>query len=130
MPTGQLPFAQLAIELCVHLRTLRAAARSGHPQVQFSTRSACGHPVRSATRAAGQEFLSTVYRRRVDRSMRIVALDPAPRDYARQLKQLRRRLHLTQAQLATAIGVVSKAVVYQRESDNDRSSVTPAPTAL
>ncbi|HEY2151627.1 MAG TPA: hypothetical protein VGH34_12515, partial [Vicinamibacterales bacterium] len=43
---------QLARELGVHERTLRAAARMGRPAVTFSIRSVFGRPIRLATRAA------------------------------------------------------------------------------
>ena len=54
---------QLARELGVHQRTLRAAARTGRLQVTFSSRSAFGRPIRLATRAAGQAFMRKDYRR-------------------------------------------------------------------
>jgi hypothetical protein len=57
-----LPLDQLARELGVHLRTLRAAARTGRLDAHFSVRSVFGRPIRFASRAAGQRFLATHYR--------------------------------------------------------------------
>jgi hypothetical protein len=54
---------QLARELHVHLRTLQAAVRTGRLDAHFSVRSAFGRPIRSATRAAGDRFMATHYRR-------------------------------------------------------------------
>jgi DNA-binding transcriptional regulator YiaG len=54
---------QLARELGVHLRTLQAAARTGRLDAHFTVRSVFGRPIRFASRAAGQRFLATHYRR-------------------------------------------------------------------
>ena len=61
--TELLSLDQLARELGVHQRTLRAAARTGRLQVTFSSRSAFGRPIRLTTRAAGQAFMRKDYRR-------------------------------------------------------------------
>ena len=52
---------QLARELGVHVRTLRAAARTGRLVVQFSSRSAFGRPIRFATRSAASAFMERYY---------------------------------------------------------------------
>jgi transcriptional regulator with XRE-family HTH domain len=57
-----LPLDQLARELGVHDRTLRAAARRGHLRVQFLSRPAFGRPIRRATRAAGHAFMRLYFR--------------------------------------------------------------------
>ena len=58
-----LPLDRLASELGVHVRTLQAAARTGRLEVRFSTRSVFGRPMRLTTRAAGEHFKRTHYRR-------------------------------------------------------------------
>lgn len=58
-----LPLSRLASELGVHVRTVQAAARTGHLAVHFSSRSVFGRPIRFATRAAGEEFKRRHYRR-------------------------------------------------------------------
>ncbi len=60
--TERLSLDQLARELGVHQRTLRAAARTGRLDVQFSSKSVFGRPVRYATRAAGARFMKVHYR--------------------------------------------------------------------
>jgi hypothetical protein len=57
-----LPLDQLARELGIHQRTLRAAARIGRLRGQFSIRFVFGRPVRLATRDAGQAFMQAHYR--------------------------------------------------------------------
>ena len=114
--TELLPLAQLAKELHVHVRTLQAAARTGRLQVTFSSRSAFGRPIGLATRAAGQVFMRTDYRRYGGQSPATVPLPSVPDDYDARLKRLRRRLRLTQDDLARRIGAANKAVVYQWES--------------
>lgn len=115
---------QLAKELGVHQRTLRAAARSGRLVVQFSSRSVFGRPTRLATRAAAAEFMKNYYRRCYSR----VAAKPVrpdttvPSDYNGELRRLRRQLRLSQSELAKRIGAAGKAVVYQWESRKRRPS--------
>jgi len=60
--TELLSLDQLARELGAHERTLRAAARIGRLQVQFSIRSAFGRPIRLTTRGAGHIFMRRHYR--------------------------------------------------------------------
>ena len=106
----------LAREFRVHQRTLRAAARTGRLQVTFSSRSAFGRPIRLATRAAGRAFMRKDYRRYGGQSPAVAPLPSVPDDYDERLKRLRRRLRLTQHDLARRIGAANKAVVYQWES--------------
>jgi len=83
---------QLAVELGVHQRTLRAAARIGRLRVQFSIRSAFGRPIRLATRAAGHDFMRTHYRHYGRKGLDVPPLPSVPHDYDKRLKNLRRRL--------------------------------------
>jgi transcriptional regulator with XRE-family HTH domain len=85
----------LAREFRVHQRTLRAAARTGRLQVTFSSRSAFGHPIRLATRAAARAFMRKDYRRYGGQSPAVAPLPSVPDDYDERLKRLRRRLRLT-----------------------------------
>ena len=61
--TEPLPLDRLARELKVHIRTLQAAARTGRLEVQFSSKSVFGRPVRLANQVAGEQFIATHYRR-------------------------------------------------------------------
>jgi len=111
-----LPLDQLAKELCVHIRTLQAAARTGRLEAHFSVRSAFGRPVRCASRAAGERFLARHYRRFSGQEVCPLPLPTVPNDYDERLRDLRRRMRLTQDTLARRIGAAGKAVVYQWES--------------
>lgn len=112
----QLPLAELANELGVHVRTLQAAARTGRLETHFSVRSVFGRPRRFATRAAGFAFVATHYRCFSGQAVCSVPLSSVPDDYDQQLRELRQRRHLTQDALARRIGAAGKAVVYQWES--------------
>jgi ribosome-binding protein aMBF1 (putative translation factor) len=114
--TTLLSLDQLAREFGVHARTLRAAARTGRLEVTFSSRSAFGRPMRLASRTAVQAFMRKDYRRYGGQSPAISPLPSVPRDYDVRLQRLRRRLRLTQHDLARRIGAANKAVVYQWES--------------
>lgn len=107
---------QLARELGIHQRTLRAAARTGRLQVTFSVRSVFGRPIRLATRAAGRAFMRTYYRHYEGHGPALAPLPAVPEDYANRLKCLRCRLRLTQEDLARRIGAANKSVVYQWET--------------
>jgi DNA-binding transcriptional regulator YiaG len=109
----RLSLDQLAREFGVHERTLRAAARTGRLLVTFTSRSAFGRPIRLATRAAVQAFLRKDYRRFGGQSPAVAPFPSVPRDYDARLKSLRRRLRLTQHELARRVGAANKAVVYQ-----------------
>ena len=111
-----LPLGRLASELGVHVRTLQAAARTGRLEAQFSTRSVFGRPMRLASRAAGEQFKRTHYRRFAGQAICAAPLPVVPADYDQQLKRLRRRLRLTQEGLARRVGAARKAVIYQWES--------------
>jgi DNA-binding transcriptional regulator YiaG len=123
--TELLSLDQLARELRVHVRTLRAAARTGRLVVRFSSRSAFGRPIRFATRAAAATFIERYYRQSYSRMARRPPPPDmrVPSDYADRLLRVRRTLRLTQGQFAEAIGAANKAVVYQWESKKR----TPSP---
>lgn len=118
-----MPLDRLARELKVHIRTLQAAARTGRLEVQFSSKSVFGRPVRFATLLAGEQFIATHYRRFAGQEACPSPLVTVPDDFPDQLIRLRRRLRLTQDALARRIGAAGKAVVYQWES----SKRTPSP---
>lgn len=63
-----------------------------------------------------QAFMRKDYRRYGGQSRALAPLPTAPRDYDAHLRRLRRRLRLTQDDLARRIGAANKAVVYQWES--------------
>ncbi len=107
---------QLARELGVHQRTLRAAARTGRLDVQFFLKSVFGRPVRYATRMAGARFMAIHYRLFAGQAICPAPLPTVPSDYHQRLKDLRRRLRLSQHALARQVGAAGKAVVYQWES--------------
>ena len=113
---------QLAREFGVHQRTLRAAARTGGLQVTFSVTVGVRppHPARDASGC--QAFMRKDYRRYGGQSPAVAPLPSVPHDYDARLKRLRRRLRLTQHDLARRIGAANKAVVYQWESRQRRPS--------
>jgi DNA-binding transcriptional regulator YiaG len=115
---------QLAREFGVHVRTLRAAARTGRLDVRFSSRAVFGRPIRFATRSAAATFMERYYRQSYSRMARRPSPPDmrVPLDYADRLLQVRRTLRLTQGQFAEAIGAANKAVVYQWESKKRTSS--------
>jgi DNA-binding XRE family transcriptional regulator len=115
-PHELLPLEQLAKELGVHMRTLQAAARTGRLEAYFSVQSVFGRPIRSASRAAGDQFIARHYRCFSGQEVYPLPLPTVPDDYNDRLRGLGRRMRLTQGALARRIGAVGKAVVYQWES--------------
>lgn len=114
----------LAVQLNVHLRTIQAAARSGRLDVRYSERSIFGRPLRLSTLAAGRAFLRTHYKRYSGQPPgRFEVPGHAPLDFGIHLRELRRRLKISQGDLAELIGAANKAVVYQWESGKR----TPSP---
>ena len=109
------PLALLARELRVHVRTLQAAARTGRLKTHFSVRSVFGRPIRSASRAAGEQFIAHHYRCFNGQAICPPPLPIVPNDYDKRLRDVRSRRGLTQDALARRIGAASKAVVYQWE---------------
>jgi DNA-binding transcriptional regulator YiaG len=117
-----LPLAVLARELNVHVRTLQTAARTGRLDTHFSARSVFGRPMRFASRAAGEQFLVTHYRRFSGQEGCPAPLPRVPDTYDEHLRDLRRRMHLTQDGFARRIAAAGKAVVYQWESRKRKPS--------
>jgi len=112
-----LPFTRLGREFQLHVQTLQRAVRHGRLEAILSTRSAFGRPIYLATRAAVASFIGNHSRRpHVVASPRGLKLPIVPSDYDVQLRALRHRLQLSQAELAVRIGAARKAVVYQWES--------------
>ena len=116
----------LAREYDIHPRTLRAAARDGRLQVEFSNRSVFGRPLRLATTVAVEAFIRVHFRQRYSRFAAPLAPVPViavPTNFASRIVGLRQRHQLTQGELARRIGAATKAVVYQWESGKRRPSV-------
>jgi DNA-binding transcriptional regulator YiaG len=116
---------ELATEFGIHQRTLRDAVRAGRLEVQLSTRSAFGRPIRRATRAAVLAYQQQYYRRSYSRTMRKPPPPPPvdlPADVAERVILARHALRLTLSEFAERIGAANKAVVYQWESGKRRPS--------
>ena len=120
-----LPLSMLALLVGMHVKTLRAAARDGRLPVTYDTRTTFRHLRARATPAAARGFRRSYYGRPVRPDDRRTPLTWAsvPRDYAEQIRALRRARGLSQAQLATLVGAARKAVVYQWEA----RTRTPSP---
>jgi DNA-binding transcriptional regulator YiaG len=109
----------LAKLLGVSVLRLREAARDGRLEITYETRTAFGRPIPRATRLAGEAYKRCYYGKRsrwVPRPAPPAPFPPVPPDFDRRLRDVRRCLSLSQAQLAERIGAVGKAVVYQWES--------------
>ena len=100
----------------MHVRRLQAAARTGRMKTQFSVRSVFGHPMRLASRDAGEQFIARHYRCFSGQATCPAPLPTVPDDYDKRLRDLRHRTGLTQDALARQIGAAGKAVIYQWES--------------
>ena len=115
----------LATEFGMHQRTLRDAVRAGRLEVQLSTRSAYGRPIRRATRAAVLAYQQKYYRRAYSRTMRKPTRGVPvnlPQDYAARVTLIRHTLRLTLSEFAERIGAANKAVVYQWASGKRKPS--------
>jgi hypothetical protein len=100
MPNAErLSLDQLVREFGLHERTLRAAGRT-----------------------AVQAFMRKDYRRYGGQSPAVAPLPSVPCVYDARLERLRRRLRLTQHDLARRVEAANKAVVYQWESRQRRPS--------
>jgi DNA-binding transcriptional regulator YiaG len=105
--------------LGVSVYRLREAARDGRLVVSYINRAVYGRPVPRATLAAGEAYKRQYHWKRsrwTPRPPPPNLLANVPPDYDKELRHLRSRLQLSQAQLAAAIGAAGKAVVYQWES--------------
>src|SRR6266852_5051175 len=103
----------------MHVRTLRAAAQDGRLAATFGPRPYFGKLTATATREAAARFMATWFRRTYGRGRRrpvAVCRVLVPANYATRLVCLRRRLNLSQQQLAAKVRAASKAVVYQWET--------------
>jgi DNA-binding transcriptional regulator YiaG len=121
----RLPLQVLANHFHVHVRTLRAAAHDGRLAATFGARPYFGRLTATATREAVTAFMATWYRRTYGRGRRClvpVCRIRVPENYAATVIGLRRRLGLSQQQLATKVGAAGKAVVYQWESGKRKPS--------
>ena len=95
---------------------VRGAARTGRLAAHFTVRSAFGRPIRSPSRAVGEQFLLQHYRCFSGQALCPPPLPIVASDYDARLRALRLRLRCTQDELARRIGAAGKAVVYQWES--------------
>ena len=121
----RVPLQVLADELHVHVKTLRAAAHDGRLAATFGPRPYFGKLTATATREAGARFMAMWYRRTYGRGRRRqvpVCRILVPANYAAMLVGMRRRLGLSQQQLAKKVGAAGKAVVYQWESGKRKPS--------
>jgi hypothetical protein len=102
---------------------VQAAARTGRLEVQYSERSVFGRPRRLSTLAAGKAFMRTYYKRYSGQPVgRFAVPARVPHGCGRHLRMLRRRLKISQNDLAELIGAANKAVVYQWESGKRQPS--------
>ncbi|MEO5567116.1 MAG: helix-turn-helix domain-containing protein, partial [Gemmatimonadaceae bacterium] len=117
-PLALLPLETLAVLIHVHVRTMHAAARDGRLRVTYGTRTTFRRLRARATRADAEHFLHAYFEKAVWPTEPPAPLSwhTIPTDYADQIKDVRRRLGLTQAAFAARIGAACKAVVYQWES--------------
>ena len=121
----RVPLRVLADELHVHVRTLRAAAHDGRLAATFGPRPFFGKLTATASREAAARFMAEWYRRTYGRGRRrpvAVCRVSVPVNFAAQLIGLRRRLGISQAQLAAKVDAASRAVVYQWESGKRKPS--------
>ena len=102
-----LPLPVLALLIGVHVKTLRAAARDGRLPVTFDTRTTFRRLRARATPADAKAFRRSYYGRTVRPDDRRAPLTWAsvPDDYDAQIRMLRHARGLSQAQLATLVGV-------------------------
>jgi DNA-binding transcriptional regulator YiaG len=124
-PSDLVSLQVLADELHMHVRTLRAAAHDGRLAATFNPRPYFGKLTATATREDAARFMATWYRRTYGRGRRrLVAVYrvTVPANFAATIVGVRRRLGLSQQQLAVRVGAASKAVVYQWESGKRRPS--------
>jgi DNA-binding transcriptional regulator YiaG len=117
-PHALRPLATLARLIHVHVKTLHAAARDGRLRVTYDTRTTFRSLRARATVADADTFLHTYFEQATwpkDRPAPLI-WSQIPADYDDQIRCLRGRLGLTQAQFAARVGAARKAVVYQWES--------------
>jgi ribosome-binding protein aMBF1 (putative translation factor) len=112
------PLETLARLIHVHVKTLHAAARDGRLRVTYDTRTTFRSLRARATVADADAFLHTYFEKATWPTDRPAPLiwSQIPADYDDQIRRVRRRLGLTQAQFAARVGAARKAVVYQWEA--------------
>ena len=105
-PCRLMSLQDLATALGVHVRTLRDAVSNGRLSVTYANRVAFRNMVPRATMAAGRAFIQRYYRQSYSRfsyKPERPQLTNVPDNYDERLRQIRRRLHLTQVGLATPL---------------------------
>ena len=105
-PYALRPLETLARLIHVHVKTLRAAARDGRLRVTYDTRTTFRSLRARATVADADTFLHTYFEQATwpkDRPAPLI-WSQIPSDYDDQIRCLRGRLGLTQAQFATRVG--------------------------
>ena len=117
-PHALRPLEMLARLIHVHVKTLYAAAKDGRLRVTYDTRTTFRSLRARATVADADAFLHSYFKKALWPKERPASLSWAqiPSDYDDQVRRVRRRLGLTQAQFALRVGAARKAVVYQWES--------------
>jgi DNA-binding transcriptional regulator YiaG len=113
-PHALLPLETLARLIHVHVRTLHAAAKDGRLHLTYDTRTTFRRLRARATLADAETFRHTYFDRAAWPTERPAPLtwSQIPPDYAAQIRRMRHRLGLTQAQFAARVGAARKAVVY------------------
>jgi ribosome-binding protein aMBF1 (putative translation factor) len=124
-PHALRPLETLARLIHVHVKTRHAAAKDGRLRVTYETRTTFRSVRARATVADADTFLHAYFEKAVWPKDRPAPLSwsQIPSDYDDQIRRVRRRRGLTQAQFATWVGAACKAVVYQWES----RTRTPSP---
>ena len=117
-PQALRPLETLARLIHVHVKTLYAAAKDGRLRVTYDTGTTFRSLRARATVADADTFLHAYFEKAVWPKDRPAPLrwSQIPSDYDDQIRRMRRRLGLTQAQLTERVGAARKAVVYQWES--------------
>lgn len=97
------------------MRTLHAAAKDDRLRVTYETRTTFRRLRARGTLADADTFLRSYFEKAVWPKDRPAPLswNQIPPDYGDQIRTMRRRLGLTQAQFAARVGAARKAVVYQ-----------------
>jgi len=113
-----LPFETLARLIHVHVRTLHVAAKTDGCASHMDTRTTFHRLRARATLADAETFLHEYFEKALWPRYRPAPLrwNQIPPDYPDQIRRLRRRLDVTQAQFAVLVGAARKALVYQWEA--------------
>ena len=108
----------LAGVIGIHVRTLWNAARRGQLAVVYDTRTTFRQLRSRSTLTEANRYRNENYGRRHSASSltSVPTWATIPPDYDVRVRELRRRMHLTQGALARQLGAANKAVIYQWES--------------